>query len=335
MALPALVFTICHFADFYNFTKVAQLGVVLREFDKCNVVAGDFLGPSGLSLLTRGAHVVEFLNDLGVDMVVPGNHEFDFGDADLMLRIAESNFSWLSTNTMGLRRGGQNVVMLVLRGTVGFIGLTTPETVRDSKPGNKVRFLDICRSAKRAVLRLKRLGARRVVALTHLSRTEDRELACCLGPQLLDVILGGHEHGHIEDTACGVGIRKPEFDAAEFGVLSVFEDSWNWTTVAVPADTPVPEQTLAQLAKVDNATLGYLPRELDFRSARSSQNSGIQFLLEKMLELDTEADAALLLGGGVRLEQNLPAGHSLTKLELASLFPFSSRLIEVELSQTL
>ena len=40
---------------------------------------GDFLSPSLLSGFDQGDHMVDLVNQAGFDVVVPGNHEFDFG----------------------------------------------------------------------------------------------------------------------------------------------------------------------------------------------------------------------------------------------------------------
>ncbi len=43
--------------------------------------SGDFIGPSLLSSVTKGAHMIDTLNALGCDFGTFGNHEFDYGYA--------------------------------------------------------------------------------------------------------------------------------------------------------------------------------------------------------------------------------------------------------------
>ena len=59
---------------------------------------GDLLSPSILSTITKGAHMIELMNAIGLDAAVPGNHEFDFGSEVLARRIDESRFAWLAAN---------------------------------------------------------------------------------------------------------------------------------------------------------------------------------------------------------------------------------------------
>jgi 2',3'-cyclic-nucleotide 2'-phosphodiesterase (5'-nucleotidase family) len=61
-------------------------------------VPGDFLAPSCLGKLSRGQHMVEIFNCLGVDYVTFGNHEFGqkpLTPATLAGNIARSNFTWV------------------------------------------------------------------------------------------------------------------------------------------------------------------------------------------------------------------------------------------------
>src|SRR5690606_4067632 len=41
--------------------------------------AGDTFSPSLLAGFDRGEHIIDLLNQMRVDVFVPGNHEFDFG----------------------------------------------------------------------------------------------------------------------------------------------------------------------------------------------------------------------------------------------------------------
>lgn len=61
-------------------------------------VNGDFLGGSNLAETFEGRNIVELLNEMSVDAVVIGNHEFDFGADGLQKRINESKFPYLGAN---------------------------------------------------------------------------------------------------------------------------------------------------------------------------------------------------------------------------------------------
>ena len=45
--------------------------------------------------------MVELMDDIGIQLAVPGNHEFDFGPAVAEERFKASRFRWLGTNILG------------------------------------------------------------------------------------------------------------------------------------------------------------------------------------------------------------------------------------------
>jgi len=142
-------------------------------------VNGDFLSPSVMSALLKGAQMVALFNTLGVDAVVFGNHEFDFGPEVTQQRLAEARFPWLGTNVLGPDGkpfGGALATMTRPVGelTIGLFGLLTPETARLSSPGHTVTFAPVVPTAKTAVAALRQAGADVIIALTHLSIAEDR-----------------------------------------------------------------------------------------------------------------------------------------------------------------
>src|SRR6476659_73690 len=59
---------------------------------------GDTLSPSVMSGLDRGAHIVALTNMIAPDILVPGNHEFDFGKAVFLERMGEAKFPLYAAN---------------------------------------------------------------------------------------------------------------------------------------------------------------------------------------------------------------------------------------------
>ena len=53
---------------------------------------GDTLSPSLMSGHRPGAHIIALTNMVQPDIFVPGNHEFDFGKAIFLQRMAEAKF---------------------------------------------------------------------------------------------------------------------------------------------------------------------------------------------------------------------------------------------------
>ncbi|MFN3658882.1 MAG: bifunctional metallophosphatase/5'-nucleotidase [Pseudolabrys sp.] len=182
--------------------------------------AGDFLSPSLVSRMFKGAQMIDVLNNLDGDanafdarmFVAFGNHEFDEStcnrpDAPLNARVAESQFTWLAANldfpncpSMNWMLSRKNVkkdgVVIEADGVkVGLFGIgLTPDTADKSK---YPPFDESLPAAKRSIDTLRKAGAELIVALTHLPREDDEALLKELAPAGLDLLVGGHDHTHM------------------------------------------------------------------------------------------------------------------------------------------
>ena len=158
---------------------------------------GDMISPSVMSGIDRGAHMIDLANAVGIDLAVPGNHEFDFGPEVLRARLAESDAVWLAGNIdyRGLRGfpGTRATTMIEKAGyRLGFLGLLTPDTVEISAAGENVTFLPQAEIAASLAAELRAAGADLVIALTHNRTSEDMDLLRRVRD--IDIVLGGHDH---------------------------------------------------------------------------------------------------------------------------------------------
>lgn len=64
------------------------------------VFSGDAFSPSMLSVVTLGAQMPPVLNKIGVTVACVGNHDLDFGAAQMTKLIAECKFPWLMSNAL-------------------------------------------------------------------------------------------------------------------------------------------------------------------------------------------------------------------------------------------
>src|SRR6476469_5932460 len=214
--------TLLQVNDVYQFTPVDQgtkdgLPRVLtlrRAIQQENpntlfLLAGDTISPSVESITYKGAQMIEAWNAVGLDYATFGNHEFDFGPDVLQERVKESKFGWVAANVIDNKTGKPfgGVEPFVIREfggvKIGIFGLVLPETKVTSRPGPDIEFHNPCEVAKKMVSEIHDRGAKVVVALTHLSMREDKEVARCSG---VDVIIGGHEHTLLESSAGGAPI---------------------------------------------------------------------------------------------------------------------------------
>src|SRR3954453_12771192 len=100
---------------------------------------GDTLSPSVMSGLDRGAHIVALTNMIAPDIFVPGNHEFDFGKAVFLERMAEAKFPLYGANLRAADGapipGFKDRALLEVGGVrIGLTGLAYEQSPRVSSP---------------------------------------------------------------------------------------------------------------------------------------------------------------------------------------------------------
>ncbi len=182
---------------------VARLKTAVEEVrDRVNhalfLDAGDqFQGT--LFFTVGGAQLVaDVMNELEIDAMCIGNHEFDAGPAELAVFIDEADFPVVSANIDASADGSLAGAILPYalftlgREPVAVIGLTTESTEYASSPGPGIRFLEAIATAQRTVYQLEEDGIDVIIALTHLGYEQDLELAMSVDG--IDVIVGGHSH---------------------------------------------------------------------------------------------------------------------------------------------
>ena len=152
---PPLELRIVHFSDLDrmeaqdNKGGLAKLARIVRELRSeippvLVTHGGDTISPSVMSSLDQGRHMIDLLNHLPLDVMVLGNHEFDFGLDVLRERLAETQFSVLASNLVTPQGEPlaevQTGVLLPFDGwTIGIFGLVTPDTLYSSnhwRPGH-------------------------------------------------------------------------------------------------------------------------------------------------------------------------------------------------------
>jgi len=181
-------------------TTVRQL-LLQENSQTLTILSGDFLSPSALSQSIvdgtplNGRQMIATFNTLGLDFVTFGNHEFDLKENDLISRMNESTFTWISSNVFqrGTNQSFSTSIPYQLinidQVRILFIGLTIDmnqpyvDIINQTLLSSFVKqFLQSISDIKYDVL----------IALTHLDMTTDIQLSENI-PEI-DLILGGHEH---------------------------------------------------------------------------------------------------------------------------------------------
>lgn len=179
-----------------------------RDYHVLLVDDGDAIQGEPIGLMTRGEAIIDIMNATGYDIAIPGNHEFDYG-MDTFLGLAEkAEFPYISCN---FNKEGELVfppyVIREFDGIkIGFVGVTTPMTIRDSAPkyfmdedGNYIYgfFQDktgdgVYQAVQKAVDGARAEGADYVVVMAHMGNEKRSRPGCTpMSSPILQVLMPG------------------------------------------------------------------------------------------------------------------------------------------------
>lgn len=313
------------------------------------LLGGDTIAPSVASNIFKGRQMIATWNATGLDIAVLGNHEFDFGDEILLERMKESRFVWLGSNVFNRKTGKlfgdmPPFVVREFEGVkVGFFGVLTPETSNASKPGPDVEFRDPCETAKQVVSQMHAQGARVIVAVTHLTMSEDKALARCAP---IDVTIGGHEHTLLQSLSGRTPIFKAGSDARNVARIDLnisratgAIESIDWEIIPVTADIKEDAETAAlvnryekQLSAELDKPVGVTKVALDARQETNrARETNLGSFVADTYRKWGQTDVALFNGGSIRSNTTYGPG-TLTKRDILSILPFENHIVKVEIT---
>jgi len=359
-------FTVLQLNDVYDATpveggrrgglaRVATLRAQLEEENPnlISVLVGDFLSPSAIGATTGdgGRHMIEALNAMKLSHATIGNHEFDVGQDELLARIAESDFKWISSNVST----GEGEP---------FAGVARNEIIEFKNQGGcavKIALIGVCidlfkrpwisyqdpvDSAREQVRALEHC-ADVFLTMTHLTIDGDKRLGTEV-PQL-DVLFGGHEHEaasaivgedstpifKADSNARSACIHRFRFDTRT-GVARVHTDLRQIdesideepeTAAVVHKWQSITYNTLRARGNEPLEVVGTATESLDGREAevRSRPTNLTRLLTETFLQEVAEADCVILGAGQVRIDGIIPPGDILF-YDVVRIFPVNSGL---------
>jgi 2',3'-cyclic-nucleotide 2'-phosphodiesterase (5'-nucleotidase family) len=312
---------------------------------------GDTLSPSLMSGIDRGAHIIALTNMIPPDIFAPGNHEFDFGKAEFLKRMAEAKFPIYAANLRG--PDGQPLPGIKDRSIVEFggirIGLTGAayEDTPKVSSSEDLKFLPTVPTVRQQTAALRQEGADFVVAVLHADRTQAQELAA---GHAADVILTGHNHDLLVSYDGRVAMAESSYDAHYVTLIDVSievslvegrrEVKWwpQFRIIDTATVTPDPEVAAvvakleAELSRELDVPLASVGVELDSRNiAVRTGEAAIGNLIADAMRSKTGADAAVTNGGGIRGGKVYPAGSAITRRDVLAELPFNNRLVTIEI----
>ena len=198
--------------------------------------AGDYSQGTVYVSVNKGADAVTMMNATGYDVATIGNHEFDYGYAQLAENMKAAKFKVLCADVLGA--DGKTIFdanTIIEKGGVkiGFFGLETPEAQTKANPkliqglkflaGKDGKELYDCAAAQ--VADLKKQGADIIVCLAHLGVDESSEpyTSYDLSKNVkgIDFIIDGHSHTVMTAGPNKEAIQSTGTAFANIGVITI------------------------------------------------------------------------------------------------------------------
>ncbi|KAL4926398.1 putative 5'-nucleotidase [Aspergillus undulatus] len=316
--------------------------------------SGDAFNPSLESTVTKGRHMVPFLNKAGTDVACVGNHDLDFGVAQFRHLRDQCQFPWLLANVLDPALGDdvpigdcEKTCMLTSSNgiKVGVIGLGEREWLGtiNSLPPDLI-YKSASKTAIELVPKLREQGAEIIVAVTHQREPNDYKLAENIPYGLIDIILGGHDHFYGHAFLNGVHVLRSGTDFKQLSYIEAFRKpdgpGWDFNIVrrdlvrSIPEDPSstalVAKLTSSLKAKLDKP-IGYTVRPLDgrFSTVRAGESNLGNFACD-LMRFYYHADCAMMAGGTIRGDQIYPPGV-LRLRDILNCFPFEDPVVLLRL----
>lgn len=198
--------------------------------------AGDYSQGTVYVSVHKGADAVTMMNATGYDVATIGNHEFDYGYAQLAENMKAAKFKVLCADVLdadGKTIFDANTIIEKGGVKIGFFGLETPEAQTKANPklieglkflaGKDGKELYACADAQ--VKALKEQGADLVVCLSHLGIDGSSEpytsYDLAANVEGIDFIIDGHSHSVITAGPNGEAIQSTGTAFANIGVITI------------------------------------------------------------------------------------------------------------------
>lgn len=206
----------------YGYADIAAYEAKLESegYTVLLVDAGDYVQGDVIGTLSDGEYIIDIMNEVGFDVATLGNHEFDYGMEQFKKLTEKAEFEIVSSNFIDLKTNKPvfDGWTIIEAGGVklGFVGITTPETVVKSDPSNfkdeNGDFIysfcagdngeELYSNVQASVDAAKAAGADMIVAVGHLGIDEQsrpwtsREVI--ENTTGIDLFIDGHSHSIIE-----------------------------------------------------------------------------------------------------------------------------------------
>lgn len=339
---------------------LAEMAAAVKTVKKQNKLtywfdAGDTLHGMPRINISKGENMIPLLNAAGIDLFVPGNHDFNYGSDQLLFLAKKFKFPILAANVAYSNNGVKlfPAYKIFKQGNIkiGVFGLATPETAYKS---SIVKFaqLDFINPVETAREQIKILRPQCdvLIAVMHMGVDESSEFTSeriARETSGIDVIVDAHSHTELPEgltvgntlivqTGCyehylgqvRINLRDGKITSKTAKLLTA-ED--------VRKINPTPDKRITnQVIKMEkknkkilDVVVAHSDRALTGeREIIRRQESEIGNLCADALRWKSGADFTVINCGGIRT--GLPAGD-ITRGEILEIAPFGNTLKKAEI----
>ncbi|KAM0809195.1 putative Flagellar associated protein [Seiridium cardinale] len=317
--------------------------------------SGDAYNPSLESSITKGAHMVPVLNNIGTDAAALGNHDLDFGVRQFKNLATKCKFPWLIANVLdpalgeSVPIGNAKKTHIITSSNgikIGLIGLGEREWLAtiNSLPPNLI-YRSATETAKELVPQLRAQGAEIIIAVTHMREPNDNKLAEQTDG-IIDLILGGHDHYYNHSLIKGTHVLRSGTDFKQLSYIEARrrnDDSKKWDIDIIRRDvTSAIAEHQATVKLVGGLTaslkaklqkpIGFTAAPLDarFRTVRLKESNIANWVCDIMRH-HYSGDCCIMASGTIRGDQIYPPGPVLLK-DIMNCFPFEDPVVVIRVT---
>ena len=201
------------------------------------VDAGDFSQGTTYVSTTKGLDAITMMNAAGYDLATLGNHEFDYGYAQLKENISKANFTVLCADVFdenGSPIYSSGAIVTVGDLKIGFFGLETPEAQTKANPAliKGLKFVSgekLYKQTQAVIDTLKEKGAQLIIGITHLGvdgeSEPNRSIDLYNNTVGIDFLIDGHSHTVMTEGEKGEPIQSTGTAFANIGVIIIDNES--------------------------------------------------------------------------------------------------------------
>lgn len=316
--------------------------------------AGDALHGQTISTLNKGESIVKIMNIAGYDIMTPGNHDFNYGQARLLELAKMANFDIISANVYKADYSLflPSYTIKEYEGVkVAVFGLATPDTTFTTHPDNVIglNFFDPVIIARMMVAQLSD-KADIIICLAHLGLNEGSSYTSKMIAEYvdgIDVIVDGHSHTTLEnglmvnDTLI---VQTGEY-TKNVGIVNL---TYNKGVLTKTAKLITKEEGMALEADTNitalvdeiNATNDVITSEVignttvkllgERENVRTGETNLGNLITDAMIA-ETGADIAFTNGGGIRASIDV---GDITVGNIITVLPFGNYVVTKECTGT-